>query len=513
MERIFNARVALVLKVLALSSFSALLSFMAYSSILQKEWILAGALILVMVAANAVYFSKKTVAAKFFFPGIVFLILFVIAPVIYTAVMSGYIYKDGNLITKPEALTQLIEVVGIEPAPDGSTYDMVIGRYQGQIAALLTDQNTQAIYLGTNTELIPLNKGSYTLNESGIAGETPGFTPLQGDDLSAADTLITNLKIPAGGPYYIAAQSPDVAAKVIQTLVYDKENDTINDVVKNKRYKDNGTGNYQNVDDALEKLYPGWRQMKPERNYSSLITNPKLRNPFIKVFIWTFIFAFITVLMMWAVGLVLAIALDRKIRGRGIYRALLILPYAMPSFMSILIWAGMFNRDYGAINAILGTQIDWVNNAWLARGMILLVNLWLGFPYFYLISTGALQALPTDLEEAASIDGASGFQTFWRIKLPLIFQILSPMLIASFAFNFNNFNLIYLLTRGGPTDVLNGETAGATDILITYAYKVAFTSTDRDLGLASAVSVIVFFIVGAISLWGLRRSKVLENLQ
>ncbi|MEN9956057.1 MAG: hypothetical protein RLY34_864, partial [Actinomycetota bacterium] len=124
-----------------------------------------------------------------------------------------------------------------------------------------------------------------------------------------------------------------------------------------------------------------------------------------------------------------------------------------------------------------------------------------------------LQALPTDLEEAAAIDGATGAQIFWRIKLPLILQILSPLLIASMAFNFNNFNLIYLLTRGGPTDVINGETAGATDILITYAYKTAFAGTEQNLGLASAISVIIFLIVGLLSLWSLRRSKVLEIMQ
>ena len=99
-----------------------------------------------------------------------------------------------------------------------------------------------------------------------------------------------------------------------------------------------------------------------------------------------------------------------------------------------------------------------------------------------------------------------------KIKLPLILQILSPLLIASFAFNFNNFNIIYLLTGGGPTDVLNGETAGATDILITYTYKTAFGSQEQNLGLASAISMVIFFIVGSISLWSLRRSKVLESM-
>jgi arabinogalactan oligomer/maltooligosaccharide transport system permease protein len=180
--------------------------------------------------------------------------------------------------------------------------------------------------------------------------------------------------------------------------------------------------------------------------------------------------------------------------------------------MSILIWAGMFNRQFGAINALFGTEIDFFNSPTLAKMVILIVNLWLGFPYFYLISSGALQSIPSELEEAASIDGANSRQIMGKIKLPLILQILSPLLIASFAFNFNNFNIIYLLTGGGPTNVLEGQTAGATDILITYTYKTAFGSQEQNLGLASAISMVIFFIVGSISLWSLRRSKVLETM-
>ena len=231
------------------------------------------------------------------------------------------------------------------------------------------------------------------------------------------------------------------------------------------------------------------------------------------MFIWTLAFSLLTVASMFLVGFLLAVVLDKKMRGRNFYRAILILPYAMPSFMSILIWAGMFNREIGVINAVLGIEVDWLNDPWLARGAILIVNLWLGFPYFYLISTGALQALPSDLEEAAAIDGASAAQIFWRIKFPLVLEILAPLLIASLAFNFNNFNLVFLLTRGGPTNVLDGESAGATDILITYAYKTAFSGAEQDFGLASAISVIVFVIVGALSLWSLKQSKVLENVK
>jgi arabinogalactan oligomer/maltooligosaccharide transport system permease protein len=258
-------------------------------------------------------------------------------------------------------------------------------------------------------------------------------------------------------------------------------------------------------------LEPGWRAPIWFSNYAKLITDSHVRGPFIKVFIWTVIFALSTVGFSFAVGLLLTLALNKPLRGRRLYRSILILPYAMPSLMSILIWAGMFDTEFGAINNILHTHIAWFSNASFARVAVVLVSVWLGFPYFYLISTGALQAIPGELTEAAAIDGANGRQIFSKITLPLLLQILSPLLIASFAFNFNNFNLIYLLTGGGPKDQLGGQIAGATDILISYTYQIAFGSNVQDFGLASAISVIIFFLVAGISLYGLRKSKVLET--
>ena len=236
-----------------------------------------------------------------------------------------------------------------------------------------------------------------------------------------------------------------------------------------------------------------------------------MREPFIGVFIWTMVFAISTVVTQFALGLLVALALDKPLGGRRFYRIIIILPYAVPSIMSILIWGGMFDTEFGAINALLGTKIAWFLDENFARAAVIIVNLWLGFPYFYLISNGALQAIPGELSEAARIDGASNRQIFWQITLPLLLKMLTPLLIASFAFNFNNFNLIFLLTGGGPRNDLDGEIAGATDILISYTYKIAFGSSVQDLGLASAISVVIFILVAGISLYGIRRSKVLEE--
>jgi len=294
-------------------------------------------------------------------------------------------------------------------------------------------------------------------------------------------------------------------------LSYVEKEDVFKNIITGAIYNDNGRGNYQDGSDSAAILEPGWRAPIWFENYSKLVTDARFRDPLIKVFIWTVVFASATVLTTFALGLLLALALNKPLFGRRFYRSILVLPYAMPSVMSILIWGGMFNSEFGAINALLGTDIAWFQNPNFARTAVILVNLWLGFPYFYLVSSGALQAIPNELVEAAAIDGANPRQIFRKITLPLLLQILSPLLIASFAFNFNNFNLIYLLTGGGPRNSLDGEIAGATDILISYTYQIAFGSSTQDLGLASAISLIIFILVASISLYGIRKSKVLES--
>jgi arabinogalactan oligomer/maltooligosaccharide transport system permease protein len=517
MNRGFRRSLGVIAKFVILAITVGLLGNMAYLAFLADEKEIGGVLTLLAVGALAIYTTRKFVASKFFYPGIAFLLIFVVSPVIYTVVMSTYTYKDGNILTKKEALYQLVEVTGVIPDESGVTYEYIAGRCKSKLAMLLTNPETQKAYLACDEKVTELAEGQYTVDEFGSAVATNGFKALTDDEVFDYEEELVQIKFkiddPAADNRYIRSDGGGAAYDALQTITYDEKTDTLKNTLNGVTYKNNGNGNFANISNPDEKIYPGWRQLNPLQNYAKIFADPVLRDPFIKVFIWTIVFAFTTVIMMGFVGLLLAVALDKNIRFRNLYRGLLILPYAMPSFMSILIWAGMFNRDYGAINTLFGTHIDFLANAWTARGMILLVNLWLGFPYFYMISTGALQALPTDLEEAASLDGATEKQIFFKIKMPLVLQILSPLLIASVAFNFNNFNLIYLLTKGGPTNILDGESAGATDILITYAYKTAFAGAEQNYGLASAISVVVFIIVAIVSLWSLKRSKVLEEIR
>lgn len=188
------------------------------------------------------------------------------------------------------------------------------------------------------------------------------------------------------------------------------------------------------------------------------------------------------------------------------------MPYALPVFLTALLWKGMLNTDFGIINQLLpGGNIGWLTDPWLARGAVLIVNLWLGYPYMLLVCTGALTAIPADLKEAAFVDGASGRHAFRTVVLPLLLVSVAPLLISSFAFNFNNFTLIQLLTNGGPFSGSIND-GGSTDLLINYTFRKAFNDTNQQLGLASAISLLIFVVVGSISAYSFRLTKKLEEI-
>ena len=174
--------------------------------------------------------------------------------------------------------------------------------------------------------------------------------------------------------------------------------------------------------------------------------------------------------LTFALGLFLALVLNHPTpRGKKIYRVLVILPYAFPVYLSGMVWAGLLNPQFGFVNQVLfgGAQIPWLTAPLLAQFSVVLVNVWLGYPYIFLVCTGALQSLPEELNEAARVNGASPWRAFRSIKLPLLPVPIAPVLIASFAFNFNNFNVIYLLTRGWPRFSDTTFDIGSTDLLIT----------------------------------------------
>ena len=249
-------------------------------------------------------------------------------------------------------------------------------------------------------------------------------------------------------------------------------------------------------------------------NYLTVFSG-SLKEVFFPVLGWTVCFAVISTLGSYALGLGLAILLNNpKMKEAKIYKAVLIIPWALPSTIAILAWQGLFNEQYGGINNLLhaigiSANIPWMTDAFCARIGIILVNVWLGFPYMMNVCLGGLQAISNDYYEAARIDGATRFQCFKRITLPLVTKLSIPLVISTFAANFNNFGNIYMITQGGPARVDN-QFAGYTDILASTTYKMTTWSNRYEL--SATFSVLIFVIVGTFTLINMRASGAFKEV-
>lgn len=249
-------------------------------------------------------------------------------------------------------------------------------------------------------------------------------------------------------------------------------------------------------------------------NYLTVFSG-SLKNVFFPVLGWTVCFAVISTVGSYGMGLILAILLNnRHMKESKIYRAVLIVPWALPSTIAILAWQGLLNEQYGGINNLLhvigiGWNIPWLTNAFFARVGIIIVNIWLGFPYMMNVCLGGLQAISDDYYEAAKIDGATKFQCFRRITLPMVTKLSIPLVISTFASNFNNFGNIYMITQGGPARVDN-QFAGYTDILASTTYKMTTWSNRYEL--SATFSVLIFIIVGAFTLMSMHMSGAFKEV-
>ena len=250
------------------------------------------------------------------------------------------------------------------------------------------------------------------------------------------------------------------------------------------------------------------------QNYLTVFSG-SLKDVFFPVLGWTVCFAVLSTLGSYTMGLGLAILLNNpKMKESKVYKTILIVPWALPSTIAILAWQGLLNEQYGGINNLLHAlgitaNIPWMTDALWARIGIIIVNVWLGFPYMMNVCLGGLQAIPNDYYEAAKIDGASRFQCFRTITLPLVTKLSIPLVISTFAANFNNFGNIYMITQGGPARVDN-QFAGYTDILASTTYKMTTWSSRYEL--SATFSVLIFLIVGTFTLINMRMSGAFKEV-
>ena len=249
-------------------------------------------------------------------------------------------------------------------------------------------------------------------------------------------------------------------------------------------------------------------------NFLSLFdSSSALGRQFFPVLKWTIIWAFFATFLNFFAGTVMAMIINRpSTRLKGMWRTILSLTIAVPQFVSLLIIRTMF-KDEGAVNSLLmswgliESPLPFFTDATWARVTIILINCWVGIPYTVMSVTGILQNIPAEQYEAARIDGANAFQQFMNVTLPYMIFVMTPTLISSFTGNINNFNIIYLLSGGGPTYI--GDSAGQTDLLVTWLYKL--TMDNQDYNLAAVIGILTFIVLATVALFTYRNSGSYKN--
>ncbi|NGX75473.1 sugar ABC transporter permease [Staphylococcus sciuri] len=248
-------------------------------------------------------------------------------------------------------------------------------------------------------------------------------------------------------------------------------------------------------------------------NFKSLVTVPIWKTTFFNVLTWTIVWTLVATTLQIALALLLAIIVNHPlIKFKKLIRTVLILPWAVPSFVTILIFAAIFNDDFGSINndilqPLFGIAPAWLNDPFWAKVALILIQVWLGFPFVFALFTGVLQSISSDWYEAADMDGASSWQKFRNITFPHILFATAPLLIMQYAGNFNNFNLIYLFNKGGPP--VSGQNAGSTDILISWVYRLTFDM--QNYNMAATISLIIGVFIAIIAFLQFRKTSTFKD--
>lgn len=485
-------------------TFNAFALYLVVALYVQGQMAFALLGLVVTGIASYLFINRRMYAQRYIFPSVAGMLVFVIFPLLYTVGIGFTNYSGSNLLSQAQVeryhLSQTY-LAGerfrftLHPSPDGER--------------LRIDKGELGVFVSPPLTGEPDPQAPLTLQPAeGVEG--------LGEALPLRDVIQRRkaleqwvLQAPDGsllrlyGLREVAAVEPVYRQDGPGVLVDTRSGARLTADMERGFY----------VDETGKAVPPGFTVFAGFANFTRVLSEPSIREPFVQIFAWTFAFAGLTVVFTLAVGLVLASLLQWElVRGKAFYRLMLILPYAVPGFISILVFRGLFNQNFGEINLLLeglfGIRPDWFSDPTLARTMILIVNTWLGYPYMLLLCMGLLQAIPRDQYEASAIDGASPLDNLLRITLPQLIKPLMPLLIACFAFNFNNFVLITLLTRGGP-DIIGATTpAGTTDLLVSYTYRIAFQDSGQDFALAAAIATMIFILVGAMALLNLKLSKV-----
>ena len=461
---------------------------------------LASALSAVAIFIALTYLRPRFTPYRWLGIGISLAMLFTLYPILYTLYIGVTNMGSGHLMSKQQAITR---IEALQYIPE----DPLIFKW----TAFKDSEDEYALWLqspdGRNLlakpgeeleEMVPGQHGIGDLDENGIPVYIEGYLRLERRDVVP---IIAELGIIEFGapPHTVRIRSVGEAIESEALYQYD----AVNDVMLNQR-----TGEiYRPIEgrftsESGETLTPGYIVLVGARHFSNFLGNAGFREPLGRIFVWNLAFTFFSVFLSFAVGLIASLVFD-DLPGKRLIRALLIIPWPIPVLISVMIWRSILHPDMGFVAPILisifGSSPAWFQNPFWTRFALVMVNVWLSYPYFYVITAGALRAIPEEIYSAAIVDGAGPWKKFYYITLPLLLKILTPLLVASLTFNFNNFNVIYIFNYGNPPMANTAVPMGHTDILISFVYRLAFVSSNvADYGLAAAITIMLFVLIAIL---------------
>ncbi|EGT5711579.1 maltose ABC transporter permease MalF [Cronobacter dublinensis subsp. dublinensis] len=497
------------LKWSAMGLLGLLVGYLVVLMYAQGEYLFAIMTLILSSVGLYIFANRRAYAWRYIYPGLAGMGLFVLFPLACTIAIAFTNYSSTNQLTQERARQVLMDRK--YQAGDSYTFGLYPSGEQWRLA--LTDGAGDKYFVSEPFKFGGEQKLKLTAAPALPEGERATLRVITQN--RQALTQLT-AELPDASQLVMSSLRQFSGTRPLYTLADDG---TLTNNQNGVKYRpNNDIGFYQaiNADGQWgdEKLSPGYTVSIGWDNFLRVFVDDGIQKPFMAIFVWTIVFAALTVVLTVAVGMVLACLVQwESLKGKAIYRVLLILPYAVPSFISILIFKGLFNQSFGEINmmlsALFGIKPAWFTDPTTARAMIIIVNTWLGYPYMMILCMGLLKAIPDDLYEASAMDGAGPFQNFFKITFPLLIKPLTPLMIASFAFNFNNFVLILLLTNGGPDRIGTTTPAGYTDLLVSYTWRIAFEGGGgQDFGLAAAIATLIFLLVGALAVVNLKATRI-----
>lgn len=489
--------------------------YLVFLIYIQGEILFAILVFVVIISAIYVFSNQKRYRWRYLYPGLSALGVFILFPLLCTVVISFSNYSGTNQLNFEQVLANLNK----QTFSKGKQLDFKLKTAGNeQYRLFLEDKQSQTYYLSVPIDVKnPPKKVALQQLENPPELKNAPFKTIT---LNRKKLQTIDAVLPGGEK--VVMSSLRKFSQQQNRFVYDRQTRILSNRETGIRYRPNDDiGFFQAVNSAGEfdgeTLEPGYAVGIGWKNFAKIFTDEGMQKPLISIFLWTVLFALLSAVFVSFLGMVFASLLQwEAVKGKAVYRLLLILPYAVPAFISILIFKGLFNQSFGEINLILehlfGIRPEWFNDPMLAKVMLLIVNTWLGYPYMMIVCMGLLKAIPSSLYEASAIDGATVWQNFSQITVPMLLKPMMPLIIATFAFNFNNFVLIQLLTEGNPSMIGTSTPAGHTDLLVSYTYRIAFEgSGTQDFGLAAAIAVIIFILVSILALFQIRLSKISQE--